>query len=70
MTTYSDLSPAVKRRLKALAICPVCLKPISDMQAIEYISFQNSKWKSYVFFHTECLRDFVKEGYNGKVEAE
>ena len=70
MTTYNDLSASTKRRLKALAICPVCSKPISDIQAIEYVSFQNGKWKSYVFFHSECLRNFVKEGYNGELETE
>ena len=70
MTTYNDLSATAKRRLRAMAICPLCGKSISDMQTIEYIVFQNGKWKSYVFFHTECLRNVVKEGYNGEIRSE
>lgn len=67
MTTYNNLSSTVKRRLKTMAVCPLCGKAINDTQGIEYIIFQNGKWKSYVFFHTECLRDFVKENKNGEI---
>ena len=70
MTTYNELSPTAKRRLKAMAVCPLCGKAITDMQTLEYLIFQNGKWKSYVFFHTECLREFIKENNNGKSEAE
>lgn len=67
MTTYNNLSSTVKRRLKTMAVCPLCGKAINDTQGIEYIIFQNGKWKSYVFFHTEYLRDFVKENKNGEI---
>lgn len=70
MTTYNELSPTAKRRLKAMAVCPLCGKAITDMQTLEYLIFQNGKWKSYVFFHTECLREFIKENSNGKGETE
>lgn len=70
MTTYNDLSSTAKRRLKSMAVCPLCGKAITDMQTLEYLVFQNGKWKSYVFFHTECLREFVKENKNGEIETE
>lgn len=69
MTTYKELSATAKRRMKAMAVCPLCGNVISDSECLEYITFPNGKWKSYVFFHTNCLREFVKEGQNGKVES-
>lgn len=69
MTTYKDLSATAKRRMKLMAVCPLCGNPISDTDCIEYITFPNGKWKSYVFFHINCLREFVKEGQHGEEQT-
>lgn len=69
MTTYKDLSATAKRRMKLMAVCPLCGNSISDTDCIEYITFPNGKWKSYVFFHTNCLREFVKEGQHAEEQT-
>ena len=57
---YNELSDTVKRRLMHVNRCPMCNNEILPTQNIQYVKFQNpGRGKSYVFFHTSCLMDFV-----------
>lgn len=67
---YYELSPTIRRRSKA-AVCPLCNKHITSVENIEYVHFQNGRFRNYVFFHTECLRaSQERRRYGEEIETE
>lgn len=65
---YSELSETSKRRFQG-SVCPICNKPILSTDNVEYVKFQHSRNKIYVFLHTSCLylaSKAEKEVYNAQ----